>query len=77
MTTPLAQWSTASFGIHPHTSSLELDMLQAHLASCQQPLRTTFKLKQSSQHLYGFFVTRIFSSILISSLVLALLMHGW
>jgi hypothetical protein len=47
------------------------------LTSCRQPLRPVFMLKKSTQHLYGFFVTRIFSTVLISFALLALLLHGW
>ena len=72
---PIAQWSTASFGVHPDTSSMDIDSLQAHLTSCRQPLRPVFMLKKSTQHLYGFFVTRIFSTVLIRFALLALLLH--
>ena len=76
-TIPIAQWSTSSYGTHTDTSLEDLDALRVHLTSCREPLRPFFMVQKTSQHLYGFFVNRIFSSVLISCALLALLLHGW
>jgi hypothetical protein len=76
-TTANARWSTASFGLESDTSSVDLESLRSHLASCQEPLRTSFILSHSAASVYGFLTARIISTLLLGSLFLAVILRIW
>lgn len=76
-TSHMAQWSTSSFGAHADTATSDLQSLHAHMTYCKKPRHVAFVLKRSSQHLYGFVVTRVFTSALLGFGLIAALTHWW
>lgn len=73
-TRAMPRWSTTSFGDEANTSPAELATLGEHLNGCRSPGRRVDGLQSAARALQGLVAARFVTTLLLFSLVGALLM---